>query len=49
MGALGLKGQTGRYHVFVLDRQGRELGRLVQDETSPEDEVEEMVRLISQA
>jgi hypothetical protein len=36
---LGLRGQTDRYHVLVLDRQGNERGRVVQGAAPLDDQV----------
>ncbi len=46
---LGLRGRTARYHVFVLDRQGEELGRVVQGEAPLEAQVARVLEWLRQA
>jgi len=43
--ALALRGRTDRFHVLVLDREGRERGHLVQGEAPADELVETIVRL----
>ena len=47
--ALGLRGQTSRFHLLILDRQGRELGRVVQDDTPVGQQVQRVMELIESA
>src|SRR5262245_49634922 len=43
--ALGLRGKTERFHLLVLDRQGRERGRLIQGDAPVEAQIETVARL----
>jgi hypothetical protein len=45
--ALGLHGKTQRFHILVLDRQGRERGRVVQGDAPVEAQIETVARLLS--
>lgn len=47
--ALGLRGQTDRYRVLVLDGQGRERGRVVQGEKPLEEQVAAVVGWVKEA
>jgi hypothetical protein len=40
---LGLRGQTGRFHLLILDRQGNEVDRIVQGDAPVEQQVERVV------
>jgi hypothetical protein len=44
--ALGLRGQTARFHLLILDRQGQELGRIVQGDAPIEKQVERVTELL---
>jgi hypothetical protein len=46
--ALGLHGKTQRFHILVLDRQGRERGRVVQGDAPVEAQIETVARLLSE-
>jgi hypothetical protein len=41
---LTLRGQTARFHVLVIDRQGREQGRLVQGDAPQPEQIEAVAR-----
>jgi hypothetical protein len=45
--ALGLRGQTDRFHVLVLDCQGRERAHQVQGDATTDELVEAVVRQVS--
>ena len=47
--ALGLRGQTDRFHVFVLNRNGQELAHLIQGEMPAEMLVAAILRLVRDA
>jgi hypothetical protein len=46
---LGLRGQTARYHVLVLDGQGEEVGRITQGAEPVEEEIETILALLEEA
>jgi hypothetical protein len=47
--ALGLRGQTDRFHLLVLDGQGNELGRAVQGDATVEEQVSRLMDLLEAA
>jgi hypothetical protein len=47
--ALGLRGRTGRYHVLVLNRQGKELGRVVQGGAPPDAQLDTVLDWLDEA
>ncbi len=49
LAALGLHGQMDRFHVMVLDRQGRELGRVVQGAAPAEQQIGSVTEWIQTA
>jgi hypothetical protein len=46
---LGLRGQTARYHVLVLDDQGEEVGRVMQGAAPVDQEIETVLGLLAEA
>jgi hypothetical protein len=49
LSALGLRGQTAHYHVLVLDRAGSEIGRIAQDDSPLDTQIETVLRWIRDA
>ena len=46
---LGLRGQTDRFHLLILDRQGRELGRVVQGDGPVQKQADRVLELLEAA